>query len=406
VTFTQTKLGSSATLAIHGGTPVRPRPVSMTAHLSAAAKQRIAELLDRNEPLSEYYGGPWARRFEEEFAGFHGPGHHAVAVNSGTSALHVSLAAAGVGPGDEVIVPALCFVAAATAIVQLGATPILCDAEPTSLTMDTRMAQDLVTERTRAILPVHLWGYPADLASLRTLCDAHGLALIEDACQAPGARVGDALTGTFGDFAAYSFANRKHIHCGDGGMVLCRSAEAAGLVRSMANFGKGPGWDDYHTVGYNYRMVEISALIGLDGLADLHHEIARRRDAAALYRDGLGDTDLTPVPTPPWGDSVYFKMPLLLPERHVASRRSVIEAIHAENVSSRVPHRPLFAIPWLTEILRARGRYRGAESCPVAASAHARLFEVETGPHLPREEAVRSVHAVQKVWRALEEQAL
>ncbi|WP_239311447.1 DegT/DnrJ/EryC1/StrS family aminotransferase [Plantactinospora mayteni] len=377
----------------------------MTTHLGPAARLRIAGVLERHEPLSEYYGGPWARRFEDEFARYHGADRHAVAVNSGTSALHVSLAAAGIGPGDEVIVPALAFVAAATAVVQLGAVPVICDAEPHSLTMDVRAAEALVTDRTRAILPVHLWGHPADLASLRALCDARGLVLVEDACQAPGAPVGAARTGTFGDFAAYSFANRKHIHCGDGGMVLCRTAEAARTVRSMANFGKGPGWDDYHTLGYNYRMVEVSALIGLEGLADLDDEIARRQHAASLYRQGLRDTDLAPVPAPAWGDSVYFKMPVLLPERHVARRQFVIDAIHAENVSSRIPHRPLFAVPWLAEYLRARGRYRGPEDCRVAASAHARLFEVETGPHLPAEEAARSVEAVRKVWRQLDGQA-
>jgi perosamine synthetase len=400
--LTISRTNAPTALAIHGGSPVRPHPVSMTAHINAATRQQILALLDNHELLSDYYGGRHTRRLEEKFARYQGSGY-AVAVNSGTSALHVALAAAGVGPGDEVIVPALCFVAAATAVIQLGGVPVICDAESRHLTIDVRMAETLITERTKAILPVHFWGYPADLPALRALCDRHRLVLIEDACQAPGAAVGAAKTGTFGDFAAYSFCNRKHIHSGEGGLVMCRSPEGEQTVRSLVNYGKGPGWDDYLTLGYSYRMAELSALICLDGLAKLDQEIAARQAAAEMYEAALAGVELATVPAPGWGTSVYFKMPLMLPERLMPHRAFVVDALNAENVSCRIPHRPLFAIPWLIDYLKRMGRYRGAADCQVTASVYPRLLEVETGPHLPREEAVKSVAAVQKVWQTLAE---
>jgi perosamine synthetase len=361
-------------------------------------RERITEVLDTGN-LSQYYNGPYARRFEERFAAYHGADLLAIGVNSGTSALHLALEAAGVGPGDEVIVPALCFVAAAVAVVQLGAVPVICDVEPDSLMLDPTVAETLVSPRTVAIMPVHFWGYPADLPSLRSLCDERGLMLVEDAAQAPGATVGGQKTGTYGDFATFSFANRKHITCGEGGMVLTRSDECLELMRALANCGKGEGWDDYRTHGYSYRMNELTAVLGLHGLERLDNEVAARRRAADHYREVLADSRLMPVPSPQWGEAVYFKLPVLLPEAQADIRSLLVDAVAAENVSCRTPHRPLYMIPWLAEYVRERGRPRGASECPVADALHRRLIEVETGPNLPIGEARTSARAVQRVWR-------
>jgi len=388
----------SGWLALHGGVPVRHAPIESNIHVSECARGRVQEILASGQ-LSLYHNGPWARRFEEAFASFHGDDVRAIAVNSGTSALHLALTVAGVGPGDEVIVPALCFVAAATAVVQNGAVPIICDAEPGSLTLDVAKAEALVTPRTKAILPVHFWGYPTDSERLRAVCEHHGLVLLEDCAQAMGATVNGRLVGTFGNFAAFAFSVRKHISCGEGGMVLCTDPNAYRRLREVSNYGKGPGWDDYLSFGFNYRMAEVPAVIGLDGLERVRDEIAQRQSALAHYRERVADTPLRVVPDPPWGRSAAFKCPVLLPDDFVDLRAEMVRAIAAENVSCRIPHRPLFTIPWLADYLRARGVHRCAEECQVAAAAHRRLIEIETGPHLPHLEAERTGDALMKVWK-------
>lgn len=390
---------TSATIpAIFGGMPARPRPVETSVIITDDTRRRVGELLESGR-LSNYYGGPWARRFEEEFAHYHGSGLMAVSANSGTSALHLAVTAAGVGPGDEVIVPALCFVAAALAIVQNGAIPIICDAEPESLTLDVSMVEKLIGPRTRAVLPVHFWGYPSNIEALRAVCERHGLVLIEDCAQALGAPACGHRVGTFGHYATFAFSVRKHVACGEGGMVLCRDRDSHELLRRLSNYGKGPGWDDYSSAGFSYRMAEFPAIVALDGLARLDGEIRARQEAGRYYRTLLSETGLAVVPEPSWGESVYFKCPVLLPSGLGEFREQIVDAISAENVSCRIPHRPLYSIPWLASFLKERGVFRGAEGCPVADAAHRRLIEVETGPHLPMDEAVVTGEAVMKVWR-------
>lgn len=384
-------------LAIHGGTPVRPRPIEANIVVSDRARSQVSELLDTGM-LSDYYNGPRAHQLEDAFARYHSPGLRAVAVNSGTSALHLALTAAGIGPGDEVIVPALCFVAAATAVVQNGAVPVICDAEPESLTMSVERVEELIGPRTKAVLPVHFWGHPSDAGALRELCDRRGLILIEDCAQATGAPCRSKKVGAFGDYATYAFSVRKHVACGEGGMVLCRDDESYERLRRMSNYGKGPGWDDYISHGFSYRLTEFASIIALDGLGRLDGEIASRRQAGHYYIDLFRDTPLRVVPEPAWGESVYFKCPVLLPQEMTGVRRQIVKAIGAENVSCRVPHRPLYSIQWLAEYLRQRGAYRGPEDCPVVAAMHPRLIEIETGPNLPLKEAQLSGAAVMKVW--------
>jgi perosamine synthetase len=384
-------------LALYGGTPVRAKPIETIVIASPQARDQVMELL-ASGMLSNYYNGRWARRLEEEFARYHGTSFHAVAVNSGTSALHLALTAAGVGPGDEVIVPALCFIAAAAAVVQNGGIPIICDAEPESLTLDLEKAERLITSRTKAILPVHFWGYPSNAADLCEICRAHHLALIEDCAQAFGAPVRGNKVGTYGEYATFSFCIRKHIASGEGGIVLCRNEENYRRLRALSNYGKGPGWDDYETLGYSYRLAEFSSIVALDGLSRLNEEIEARRRAVAHFTEVIVGTGLKIVPEPAWGKSVYFKCPIVLPLHATGLRQQIVDAINAENISCRVPHRPLYAIPWLAEYLEGKNAYRGAQDCPVVAAHHPRLIEIESGPHLPLDEARISGRGLVKVW--------
>jgi dTDP-4-amino-4,6-dideoxygalactose transaminase len=249
--------------------------------------------------------GPRTQRFEQEFAAATGA-EHAVAVSSGTAALQLALLAVGVGPGDEIIVPALTSVAAANVVRACGATPVLCDIiGPADHNIDPGDAAARVTPRTRAIIATHWWGYPCDMGALRAICDEHGLALVEDAAHAVLAHG----VGT-GDVACYSLASGKQLCVGEGGMVTTGDEGRAATVRSLRSHAMTTvTWDrhrghaesyDILDIGFNYRMDEPRAALGLSRLPRLAGDVQRRREQAHVYRAALTDLDGVTVP---WTDT-------------------------------------------------------------------------------------------------------
>jgi dTDP-4-amino-4,6-dideoxygalactose transaminase len=247
--------------------------------------------------------GPRTQTFERALAGYVGS-PHAVAVSSGTAALHLACLAARIGPGDEVIVPALTFVASANAARYVGAEPVLCDIRGDAddgydLNIDVADAARRITPRTRAIVAVHLGGYPADVLALRELCEERGLILIEDCAQAIGARVDDAgrQVGTVGELGTFSFFSKKQLCVGEGGMVATADEELAARVRLLRSHAlTSSTWDrhrghdpayDVVDVGFNYRLDEPRAALGLSRLARLDEDVARRRELVREYRERL-----------------------------------------------------------------------------------------------------------------------
>ena len=207
---------------------------------------------------------------------------HAVAVSSGTAALHVALAAHGIGPGDEVITTPFTFVATANAALFVGARPIFVDIEPETYCLDPERVESAITSRTRAILPVHLYGHPARMPELNDLAHRHGLLLIEDACQAHGAHVADRMVGGLGDSAVFSFYPTKHIAAGEGGLIATDDARVAERARLLRNQGAVERYR-YEILGYNFRLSDVHAAIGLAQLGRVDGFIAaRRRNAARL----------------------------------------------------------------------------------------------------------------------------
>ena len=245
--------------------------------------------------------GPRTQAFERALAEHVGT-PHAVTVSSGTAALHLAYLAAGIGPGDEVIVPAVTFVASASAVRFTGAHPVLCDVGGgPNLNIDAADAAQRITTRTRAIVAVHFAGYPADVSALRALCDARGLLLIEDCAQAIGARV-DAdgrQVGTVGELGAFSFFSKKQLCVGEGGMVTTADEEMAARVRLLRSHAMtSTTWDrhrghdpayDVVDIGFNYRMDEPRAALGLSRLQRLDQDIERRRTLVRAYRERLRD---------------------------------------------------------------------------------------------------------------------
>jgi perosamine synthetase len=269
--------------------PAGPRrgatyPVAET-RLAGNERRYLNECVDTNWISSR---GPFVARFEQAFAPEAGCAH-AVACANGTVALHLALAALGLGPGDEVIVPAFTMIATASAVRYTGATPILVDAEPVYGNLDPERVAAAITPRTRAIIAVHIYGHPADMRRLRAIADAHGLALLEDAAEAHGAEIGGEPVGGFGRAGTFSFYANKIVTSGEGGMVTTNDAALDRVLRRLRDHAFSPErhfWHEY--VGFNYRMTNLQAAVGLAQTERLAAIVAARRQLRTLYDARLG----------------------------------------------------------------------------------------------------------------------
>jgi dTDP-4-amino-4,6-dideoxygalactose transaminase len=261
----------------------------------------IAEVVDSLR--SGWLGtGPKVARFEEEFAAYQ-DATDAVAVSSCTAALHLSLLALRLEPGDEVITSPMTFAATVNAIVHAGATPVLADVDPRTMNVDPDAVEAALTPRTRAVLPVHFAGRPCDVAALGALCRRHDLALVEDCAHAIETRIDGRAAGTFGDFGCFSFYVTKNVVCGEGGMVLCRSAEHAARIKVLALHGmtkdawrrfSDAGYRHYQVTecGFKYNMMDLQAAIGLHQLARVESTWRRRAEVWRRYQEAFADLPL------------------------------------------------------------------------------------------------------------------
>ena len=243
-------------------------------------KENVLEVLESGYIVQ----GPRTAELERRFAEVCGT-HHAIATASGTTALHIALLAHGIGPGDEVITTPFTFIASANSILFTGATPIFADIEEESFNIDPAQVERAITPRTKAILPVHLYGQPCDMNELQALADAHGLAIIEDACQAVGATYSGRPVGSFGT-GAFSLYATKNIMAAEGGMITTDDDEIAGRARLLRNHGMERRYH-YEMMGFNFRMTDINAAIGLAQIERLPEWTARRRENARRLNDGL-----------------------------------------------------------------------------------------------------------------------
>jgi perosamine synthetase len=241
--------------------------------------------------------GPKLEQFERDFAGWLGDGY-AVAVSSGTAALHLGVRGLGWGEGDDVITSPLSFVASANCLLYEGATPIFCDIDPVKLTIDPEAVAAAVGERTAGILPVHIFGYPADLVALSKVASAHSIALLEDACQALGAV--DAMgrrIGLAGNPATFAFYANKQMTTGEGGILTTPDPELAERLRSERNQGRTADMAqiEHERVGFNYRLTDLQAAIGIAQVERLEEMLDAREDVAALYRERLTQLGAEPA---------------------------------------------------------------------------------------------------------------
>jgi perosamine synthetase len=300
--------------------------------LGEAEERAVLEVL-RSGQLSL---GPRVPEFEAAFAARVGA-RHASAVSSGTTALHLGLRAVGVSEGDEVVTSPLSFVASANVILYERATPVFADIDPVTLNLDPDAAAAAIGPRTAALLPVHIFGYPADVAAL----ERHGLPIVEDACEALGARHADGTAvGGRGHPAAFGFYANKQLTTGEGGMLVLGSAEHKQRVDSERNQGRAAdmGWLDHDRLGFNYRLTDIACALGLAQLGRLDAMLAARARVAGWYRSALADMELT-LPCEDAGGDVrgWFVFVVQLPRG--VDRDATIVALRAAGVQSK-PYLP------------------------------------------------------------------
>lgn len=321
--------------------------------------------------------GPNVSAFEQEAADYLGT-EHAVAVASGTDALHLALLAAGVGPGDEVITSTFTFIATAEAIRYVGATPVFVDIDSRTFNIDPALAEQAITPRTRAIIPVHLFGQPAHLKALTAICDRHGLLLIEDCAQSFGATADGRKTGTWGAAGCYSFFPSKNLGCyGDGGLVVCQTGEMADRLRVLRNHGSRQRYH-HDLIGYNSRLDEIQAAILRVKLKRIDEFNEGRRRVAGLYNELLWDMVQTPL-IDGNGLHVYHQYTVMTNHRELLMTR-LGEAGIASAIYYPIPlHRQaVFADAYTDAIL------------PVAEHTATRCMSLPIYPEMP-EESVRLV---------------
>ncbi|MDY6943637.1 MAG: DegT/DnrJ/EryC1/StrS family aminotransferase [Pseudomonadota bacterium] len=271
--------------------------------------------------------GPKVARFEREFAAYKGA-NQAVALNSCTAALHLSILAAGLQPGDEVITTPMTFCATVNAIVHAGATPVLADVDPVTMNIDPDQVAARMTPRTRAILPVHFAGRPCEMDALTALAERHGLKLIEDCAHAIETEYHGRPAGTFGDFGCFSFYVTKNVVTGEGGMVLTRDESAAARIKTLGLHGMSKdawkrfadeGYKHYQVVecGFKYNMMDLQAAIGIHQLARVESAWARRAQIWDRYQRELADLPVTlPAPVPDDQRHAYHLFTILIDEAH------------------------------------------------------------------------------------------
>jgi dTDP-4-amino-4,6-dideoxygalactose transaminase len=267
--------------------------------------------------------GPRTEKFEKQFAEFVGT-KYAVATTSGTTALHLALLSLDVSLGDEVIFPSFSFVATANSALFCNATPVFCDVDPNTFTIDAEKLEPLITEKTKAIMPVHLYGQPADMNPILEIAEDHGLHVVGDAAQAHGAKCDGKMVGSFGDCECFSFYPTKNMTTGEGGMITTNDDELVERLNSIRNHGREQTkWGYEHSrIGYNYRMTDIAAAIGIEQLKKLLKFNQKRRENANFFNENLNDIEGIDIPyVLPNVDHVYHQYTIKCNNREAIIRK-------------------------------------------------------------------------------------
>ena len=320
--------------------------------------------------------GEYPKRFEEAFAKYLGV-KHAVSLPSCTSGLHLALAALKIGPGDEVIVPDLTWIASAAPIQYVGATPVFADVDPDTWCLSVDSVRACLTDRTRAILPVDLYGGLPDYPALRALADEHGLMLIEDAAEAIGSELNDRKAGTWGDLAAFSFHGSKTLTTGEGGMLVTDDDELHARVMHLRDHGREPGDVNFQNteVAFKYKMPPVAAAIGLAQVERVEEVVTRKREIFSWYLEGLSGVKGVTLNQEPRGiRNSYWMVTALLDPELDWPKEKLMAALRDAGIDSRPMFHPLSSLP----------AYAGTAAAEVAAKRNSTSYQISPwGINLP-----------------------
>ena len=296
--------------------------------------------------------GPRVTEFEQAFSEYIGR-RRAVAVNSGTSGLFLCVSALAIGPGDEVITTPFTFIASTNTIMMADATPVFVDIDPVSLNIDAAKIESAITARTKAILPVEVFGNPAGFDKICEIADKHNLLIIEDSCEALGSALNGKKAGTFGAMSTFAFYPNKQITTGEGGMILTDDDDLADMCMSLRNQGraKGAGWLSHQQLGYNFRLSDINCALGIVQLSRIEEIRAKRKQVAQWYQDMLTDDERLIVPTEQAGcDMSWFVFVVRLSEQFgLQQRNAILEAMRGRDIQVSNYFPPVHLQPFIAE---------------------------------------------------------
>ncbi|MGZ6006300.1 MAG: UDP-4-amino-4,6-dideoxy-N-acetyl-beta-L-altrosamine transaminase [Rhizomicrobium sp.] len=346
--------------------------------------------------------GPRVGQFEKAFARFCGA-TEGVAVNSGTAALHAAMRAVGIGPGDEVIVPAITFAASANAAIYEGGTPVFADVEADTLLIDPSCVEKLITPKTKAVVAVDYAGQPADYDALRALAKNRNIAIVADACHAPGATYKGRMAGTLADISCFSFHPVKHLTTCEGGMTLTDDREKAAHMRRFRNHGidsdhrkrdaEGTFAYDMVELGYNYRLPDVQCALGLAQLERLPRWVAKRRTVAAWYEDALrGMTHVRPLRVHADRTNAYHLYVVRLDLAKLSvDRARAFAHLRERGIGANVHYAPVY----LHSYYRSRGYQTGL--CPVAEQTYREILTLPMFPAMSQGDVTRVANALREL---------
>lgn len=326
--------------------------------------------------------GKYIGEFEQKFAQYCGV-KYGVGTTSGTTALHLALVAIGIGKGDEVIVPAFTMAASVFAIIYTGAKPVLVDCEPDTWDMNVTQIEAKVTSKTKAIMPVHIYGHPCDMTPIMEKAERGSLSVVEDAAEAIGAEYKGKKTGGIADVGCFSFYANKIITTGEGGMVVTNKEEIAQRARRLKDQAYSPEKRFLHTdIGFNYRMTNIQAALGLAQLEKIDELVVRRRNNARLYRELLAGVPGIKLPAEkPWAKNVYWMYSILIEDSSGISRDELQMKLKAVGIDTRAFFFPMHWQPAFNDL----GLFQG-ESYPVSEDISRKGMYLPSGCGLKAEE--------------------